>query len=106
MGWETANIHLGSRTAHALLLDLAARPADWLHEAARRMLDVVNADWEVWKEGAGPQEPRKARKAARPAKAAKTKAAKAPARRARAGTKAAPKAAPSPKQGGGRKTRG
>jgi hypothetical protein len=51
MGWETANVYLGSRTAHALLLDLAARPADWLHESARRMLEVVSGDWEAWRAG-------------------------------------------------------
>ncbi|HZF14071.1 MAG TPA: DUF2252 family protein [Thermoanaerobaculia bacterium] len=69
MGWETANVHLGSRTAHALLLDLAARPADWLHESASRMRERVEADWEAWKAGA----PEK--------KAVKAKAAKAPAKK-------------------------
>src|ERR1700688_3517545 len=43
MGWETANVHLGSRSAHALLVDLAARQGDWLHEAAKVMLAAVAA---------------------------------------------------------------
>ncbi|HEY6322050.1 MAG TPA: DUF2252 family protein [Thermoanaerobaculia bacterium] len=50
MGWETANVHLGSRSAHALLVDLAARQGDWLHEAADTMLAAVTADWEAWRE--------------------------------------------------------
>jgi hypothetical protein len=49
MGWETANIHLGSRSAHALLVDLAAREGDWLHQAAKTMLDAVEEDWESWR---------------------------------------------------------
>jgi len=49
MGWETANVHLGSRSAHALLVDLAARQGDWLHEAARTMLAAVKEDWEAWR---------------------------------------------------------
>ncbi len=49
MGWETANVHLGSRSAHGLLLDLAAREGDWLHEAAKAMLAVVEEDWESWR---------------------------------------------------------
>jgi hypothetical protein len=49
MGWETANVHLGSRTAHALLVDLAARESEWLHEAAKTMLEAVREDWEAWR---------------------------------------------------------
>jgi hypothetical protein len=49
MGWETANVHLGSRSAHALLVDLAARPDDWLHHAAKAMLAAVAEDWEAWR---------------------------------------------------------
>ncbi len=48
MGWETANVHLGSRTAHALLVDLAARETGWLHQAASVMLAAVQTDWEAW----------------------------------------------------------
>jgi len=49
MGWETANVHLGSATAAALLVDLASRPDDWLHEAIEEMLAAVQADWNAWK---------------------------------------------------------
>jgi len=49
MGWETANVHLGSAGAPSLLLDLASRPAGWLHEAAKQMLAAVRADWEAWR---------------------------------------------------------
>jgi hypothetical protein len=48
MGWETANVHLGSAGAHAILLDLVSRPDGWLHHAARQMLAAVQADWEDW----------------------------------------------------------
>ncbi|HXO27662.1 MAG TPA: DUF2252 family protein, partial [Thermoanaerobaculia bacterium] len=50
MGWETANVHLGSRSAHALLVDLAERQGDWLHEAAKKMLAAVTEDWEAWRQ--------------------------------------------------------
>jgi hypothetical protein len=49
MGWETANVHLGSRSAHAMLVDLAAREPDWLHQAAKVMLAAVQEDWEAWR---------------------------------------------------------
>jgi uncharacterized protein DUF2252 len=64
MGWETANVHLGSRSAHALLLDLAARPADWLHETAKRMLEAVHADWEAWRQHTEPAKAARAPKGA------------------------------------------
>jgi hypothetical protein len=49
MGFETANIHLGSRRAvPAILRDLKRRPEDWLHRAARRMAKAVVRDWEEW----------------------------------------------------------
>lgn len=50
MGWETANVHLGSASAHALLLDLVSRPQGWLHEAAEAMRAVVQEDWDAWRE--------------------------------------------------------
>jgi hypothetical protein len=49
MGWETANIHLGSASAPALLVDLVSRPEGWLREAAKEMLKEVHADWEAWR---------------------------------------------------------
>jgi len=54
MGWETANVHLGSAGAQALLRDLASRPLGWLHESALQMLAVVQADWESWQGAALP----------------------------------------------------
>lgn len=48
MGWETANIHLGSNTAH-LKKDLAKRRGRWLHDAAKAMRDAVVADWKAWR---------------------------------------------------------
>jgi Uncharacterized protein conserved in bacteria (DUF2252) len=47
MGWETANVHLASRSAHALQLDLAPREEDWLHKAAKVMVAAVEEDWEA-----------------------------------------------------------
>jgi hypothetical protein len=48
MGWETANIHLGSRKPRVLLADLKERPRGWLYEAARKMEKAVLADWLEW----------------------------------------------------------
>jgi Uncharacterized protein conserved in bacteria (DUF2252) len=58
MGWETANVHLGSSSAHALLADLASREGAWLHHAAEVMVAAVKEDWEAWREH--PVEPMKA----------------------------------------------
>ncbi len=52
MGWETANIHLGSREAGVFAKDLAARPANWLYKAASAMVQSVHAEWTEWKQGA------------------------------------------------------
>lgn len=49
MGWETANVHLGSAAAAALLVDLVSRPDGWLHEAVEEMAVEVQKDWEDWK---------------------------------------------------------
>lgn len=51
MGWETANIHLGSSGAHALLLDLASRPEGWLGATVEPLLTSLEADWKAWAEG-------------------------------------------------------
>lgn len=53
MGWETANIHLGTATARkAILRDLDNKKSKWLIEATQNMLRAVNADWKNWrKEG-------------------------------------------------------
>jgi hypothetical protein len=45
MGWETANIHLGTLKPRAILADLKKRPKGWLFQAARRMEKSVLADF-------------------------------------------------------------
>jgi hypothetical protein len=50
MGWETANIHLGSRArANAVLRDLERRKAGWLGKATERMCEVTSNDWRQWR---------------------------------------------------------
>jgi len=50
MGWETANIHLGTRTARkAILRHLQKQKPKWLHKATQAMLEAVREDWKVWK---------------------------------------------------------
>jgi hypothetical protein len=50
MGWETANMHLGSaRKARAILADLRARKRSWLAGAAARMAQAVERDWREWR---------------------------------------------------------
>jgi len=50
MGFETANVHLGSRRAgKRILMDLAKRSSDWLHEAATAMVKATTGDFEEWR---------------------------------------------------------
>jgi hypothetical protein len=50
MGWETANIHLGSPSAcKSILRHISKQKGKWLHHAAEAMLDAVRADWNVWR---------------------------------------------------------
>ena len=50
MGFETANIHLGSQTAiKAVIRDLTKRKSGWLNSAAEKMTDCVIKDWEEWR---------------------------------------------------------
>jgi len=50
MGWDTANLHVGTRDkVPALKRDLAARKGKWLHKAARAMEDATKQDWKVWR---------------------------------------------------------
>ena len=49
MGWETANVHLGTQGAGKLKADLAGRPKAWLFRAAEKLYDVIRADWETWR---------------------------------------------------------
>ena len=45
MGWETANVHLGTAKPGILLADLKKRPRGWLLGAARKMEKAVLADF-------------------------------------------------------------
>jgi hypothetical protein len=49
MGWETANVHLGSVKAPVLLRDLAKRPSGWLHQVAEEMFEATSHDWQDWR---------------------------------------------------------
>lgn len=52
MGWETANMHLGTPKAISKVRhDLAARRGRWLHKAAKAMLEATLKDWKDWKNG-------------------------------------------------------
>ena len=49
MGWETANIHLGTKAAVGnVLKDLKRRPGKWLRRAADAMAKATLEDWKVW----------------------------------------------------------
>ena len=50
MGWETANIHLGTPSARKLILrHIAKQKGKWLHHAAEVMLEATRSDWDIWK---------------------------------------------------------
>jgi len=50
MGWETANIHLGTREkTSAVKKDLGARHGRWLHKAAKAMGEATRQDWKEWR---------------------------------------------------------
>jgi hypothetical protein len=50
MGFETANVHLGTRRAAKMILhDLGKRSGDWLHEAATAMVKATTKDWRDWR---------------------------------------------------------
>jgi hypothetical protein len=50
MGWETANIHLGTAGARKpILRHLKKQKAKWLHNAATEMVKAVRSDWDTWK---------------------------------------------------------
>jgi hypothetical protein len=56
MGWETANVHLGTKTAaRAILDDLKRRPAKWLRKAIDAMTKATLADWKAWRRRGFPQ---------------------------------------------------
>ena len=50
MGWETANIHLGTTGARKrILTHMRKQKAKWLHEAAEEMVNAVRVDWKTWR---------------------------------------------------------
>jgi len=50
MGRETANVHLGTRSAHkTVLADLRKRRAAWLESAAIVMRKTIRSEWKEWK---------------------------------------------------------
>ncbi|HEY4742590.1 MAG TPA: DUF2252 family protein [Candidatus Acidoferrales bacterium] len=50
MGFETANIHLGTPAAiPAILRDLKDRPRRWLHRTSKKMLKAIKRDWKKWR---------------------------------------------------------
>ena len=49
MGWETANVHLGSRkTRKAVQRDMSMRKANWLRIATEAMTKATISDWKEW----------------------------------------------------------
>ena len=50
MGWETANVHLGTKNAiPEIAKDLKKRKSGWLFESAKAMTKVVRNDWRDWR---------------------------------------------------------
>jgi len=50
MGFETANLHLGSKDAtKQVRLDFKKRSPDWFRSLAKAMLKATRNDWEDWK---------------------------------------------------------
>jgi hypothetical protein len=50
MGWETANMHLGTPAQRqSILADLRRRGTRWLSRAAHRMAELVERDWRKWR---------------------------------------------------------
>jgi len=54
MGFETANVHLGTAKPRMLLADLKRRPRSWLRRAALVMADQVERDWSAFRRAARP----------------------------------------------------
>ncbi len=51
MGWETANVHLGTKSARKpILRHIQTQKEKWLHAATLEMLKAVRDDWKVWKQ--------------------------------------------------------
>ncbi|MCU0646627.1 MAG: DUF2252 domain-containing protein [Gemmatimonadaceae bacterium] len=48
MGWETANVHLGSASRRSLRREAAAHTDRWLARTARVLHDEIERDYEAW----------------------------------------------------------
>jgi len=49
MGWETANVHLGTQgAAGRITRHLAKQPARWLRRATEAMAKAITDDWKEW----------------------------------------------------------
>jgi hypothetical protein len=52
MGFETANLHLGSSEAiKNVRSDFKKRTPDWFHSQAKAMLKATRSDWDEWRSG-------------------------------------------------------
>ena len=52
MGWETANMHLGTPAQRKrIIADLRRRKGAWLAKTAARMAQAVERDWRRWRKG-------------------------------------------------------
>ena len=52
MGFETANVHLGTRGAtRAIRAELRGRSPRWLHQLARQLARAIHDDWRLWRAG-------------------------------------------------------
>jgi hypothetical protein len=50
MGWETANVHLGTAAQRRVILaDLGRRKSVWLVKGAQRMCDSVRREFRRWR---------------------------------------------------------
>jgi hypothetical protein len=50
MGWEVANLHLGTKKAiKRMEHDLQARGPGWLQESAEAMNEALAADFKTWR---------------------------------------------------------
>jgi hypothetical protein len=55
MGFETANVHLGTPgAARAIRRELGAFGSRWLHDQAKAFASEVTEDWRAWQSGTGP----------------------------------------------------
>src|SRR5580704_3471521 len=53
MGFETANVHLGTPRARAILRkQIAARRGHWLHDSAKDLSDQIVREWREWRAAA------------------------------------------------------